>query len=195
MTPRPRPRFLAPAWRQAVVVARGWDLHLAVAVIVAVAALGLLAPDLIVLPTLTSRTVALTPTGAMAAVAASIGVLLAAREPLDVIPSTSPRRDNAGETLSPSDRAVGASTHPAWGPGVRGSGGRGLVTGQRRRRPDAGASDLGSPDWRWLTAHEPDHGSAGLLRMRWVVDTRVHELPHLLPEHPVHPRQRRERCG
>ncbi|MFC3687329.1 hypothetical protein [Aquipuribacter hungaricus] len=73
-------------------MARGWDLHLAMAVITAVAALGLLAPDLVVLPTLTSRAVALTPTGAMAAVAASIGVLLTAREPLDVIPSTSPRR-------------------------------------------------------------------------------------------------------
>lgn len=111
----PRPRASSPTWRQAIVVARGWDLHLAVAVIAAVAAVGLLAPDLIVLPALTSRAVALTPTGAMAAVAAGVGVLLAAREPLDVIPSTSPRHLvlwRGGRVLALTALAVAAVSLP-----------------------------------------------------------------------------------
>ncbi len=83
---------IRPQLTQAWVLARGWDLHLAVAVIAAVAAVGLLAPDLIVLPALTSRLVALTPSGALAAVLAAVGVLLTTREPVEVIPSTSPRR-------------------------------------------------------------------------------------------------------
>ncbi len=86
------PRPTREALHQTAVLARGWDLHLALAVIAAVAAVGLLAPDLIVLPSLTSREVALTPTGAVSAVLAGVGVLLATREPLDVIPATSPRR-------------------------------------------------------------------------------------------------------
>ena len=104
-----------PALTQALVVARGWDLHLAVAVIAAVGAIGLLVPDLIVLPSLTSRLVALTPSGVLAAVIAAVGVLLSTREPADVIPSTSPRRISlwrAGRVLSLTALAVLAVALP-----------------------------------------------------------------------------------
>ncbi len=76
----------------AATVLRGWNVHLALAVLVPLAVLLVLAPDIVQLPSLLSLDVVYGPTGSLAAGIAAIAVLTTTREPLSEVPHLGVRR-------------------------------------------------------------------------------------------------------
>lgn len=73
-------------------LARGWFLHVSLPILLLLGVIAVVAPDLIVMPSLTSRVVTYSPTGSLFACLATVAVLSSTQEPVTLLSETSPRR-------------------------------------------------------------------------------------------------------